>query len=87
MINHQFAADSCDVLNAIKKYIKPFNGCLSNPTSSKRSIVINNNEENQKATIDFVLQPEGNVSLYLIGSSNLVNSISNFLTSELPTCA
>jgi len=87
MINHKFAADSCDVLNAIKKYIKPFNGCLSNPTSTKRSIVINNNEENQKATIDFVLQPEGNVSLYLIGSSNLVNSISNFLTSELPTCA
>ena len=53
-----YAADSNDVLTKISNYLFPLNGCISNPTTLYRSIVLNTQTQKECVPFDCVQSQE-----------------------------
>ncbi|KAH0788087.1 CAMK family protein kinase [Histomonas meleagridis] len=45
----QYKADSCSVMNEVKKFLLPFNCCISSPVTMNRSIVLNKSDQDSSA--------------------------------------
>jgi len=90
IIVKKFAADSYSVLTEIRKFLEPINGCISNPTTRNRHIVLNKSAQDEFVNFECFDSEHNNCELFLAGpgtSLALLNSISDHLSRSFKVLA
>ena len=89
-IMKKYFTNSISLLTSIKSYFEPFNGCISNPTTNNRSIVINTNNRLDLIFFEFFDQiDENKCDIILSGpisSFELIQDLTEYLSEKFTSC-